>query len=670
MSWNGIERNKLDYILSDLLPVEVSELFSFTQFYYYLLDRNNQKILSNLTEKIKKIRFKGDSKLFVSGWCTKPLKYKILKDSDSKRVMSILQPLSALNVFLFIECYQKDILNYFDANRTFSIRYHRKSTNLFYKKNIGRTIQYFQGNSRHSKKDIIQQTGHYFKIYPYESINSFVDSKIWRCCNFKFKVFAKIDYKSCFDSIYTHAFTWIIERNIVDAKNANNANLFITIDRVFQNINGHSSNGIPVGPEFSRMMAEILLQHIDKAIVSSLDKENIHCDRDYKAFRYVDDIYIFAQHHEILEKIINTYKLIGEKYLLRLNELKISKGNTPCLPKEWLEKARHLADIIGHIFFKGRKEDFAQLPDTDRFLVKSEYIPLDRIKDEITVLVKTHSVERRTIVSFLLSTLLNNIGKKKNGYKLLGPKSLGTAITILDLTFFIYAYHPSFDQTRKIISIISYINSEINFLSNDKSLRELSRLIHSYDFIFNSGNLPDLCDWLPMLREYNIKLAQITENQLLEKVIKLNNPIIWANFLIYAKYSKSYFQEVKTILQNEIERHLEKISSDDPMMFDEFWFVLIFYNCPYLESSTSSKINSVIDSIAPTPTDSSPASVAKQLLYDFLTSSSSNNSPTKDGLFNWGMCKNFSNLVTYRTFQRTLFKQYNKKHLSIYSSLD
>lgn len=140
--------------------------------------------------------------------------------------------------------------------------------------------------------------------------------------------------------------------------------------------------------------------------------------------------------------------------------------------------------------------------------------------------------------------------------------------------------------------------------------------------------------------------------------------------MIYAKYSKSYFQEVKTILQNEIERHLEKISSDDPMMFDEFWFVLIFYNCPYLESSTSSKINSVIDSIAPTPTDSSPASVAKQLLYDFLTSSSSNNSPTKDGLFNWGMCKNFSNLVTYRTFQRTLFKQYNKKHLSIYSSLD
>ena len=33
MGWKGLERNKLDFILTDLLPVEVSELFSFTNFY-------------------------------------------------------------------------------------------------------------------------------------------------------------------------------------------------------------------------------------------------------------------------------------------------------------------------------------------------------------------------------------------------------------------------------------------------------------------------------------------------------------------------------------------------------------------------------------------------------------------------------------------------------------
>ena len=32
------------------------------------------------------------------------------------------------------------------------------------------------------------------------------------------------------------------------------------------NINGKSSNGIVVGPEYSRMIAEILLQQIDKEV--------------------------------------------------------------------------------------------------------------------------------------------------------------------------------------------------------------------------------------------------------------------------------------------------------------------------------------------------------------------------------------------------------------------
>ena len=72
---------------------------------------------------------------------------------------------------------------------------------------------------------IIQQAGNYFKIGPFESINSFADSRVWRMCNFKYKYYAKLDYKACFDSIYTHAFTWIIERNVVDAKDAVNSHL-------------------------------------------------------------------------------------------------------------------------------------------------------------------------------------------------------------------------------------------------------------------------------------------------------------------------------------------------------------------------------------------------------------------------------------------------------------
>ena len=111
MGWKGLERNKLDYILTDLLPVEISELFSFSQFYNFLLEKCKQKELNNLISTMRKNKAEG-KQMFVSNWSTKPLKYRILKGNDTMREMSVIQPFSAINLFLFIECYQKEILNY------------------------------------------------------------------------------------------------------------------------------------------------------------------------------------------------------------------------------------------------------------------------------------------------------------------------------------------------------------------------------------------------------------------------------------------------------------------------------------------------------------------------------------------------------------------------------
>ena len=103
MGWKGLERNKLDYLLTDMLPVEVSELFSFSQFYSFLLNKNNQKRLNSVVELIKKNKAEASKKLFDKGWGTKPLKYNILKGSNSYREMSVINPMSALNVFLFVD---------------------------------------------------------------------------------------------------------------------------------------------------------------------------------------------------------------------------------------------------------------------------------------------------------------------------------------------------------------------------------------------------------------------------------------------------------------------------------------------------------------------------------------------------------------------------------------
>ena len=278
----GLERNRPDYILTDLLPVELSELFSFRPFYDFLLEsKENADILNTLRDEMKKKKVRG-KEIFDNKWSSAPLTYNIMKGVDATRKMSIIQPISALNVWLFIECYQKDILTFFENKSCFSIRYHKKNTGLYYKTKAQKATSYFQRHSKRVDRGIIEQSGEFYNIYPFKLINAFPDSRIWRMCNFEFKYYGKIDYKACFESIYTHSYKWIIERNVIDSKNAHNSHLFIAIDRVLQNINERSSNGLPVGPEFSRMMAEILLQQVDTEIQGALFDENLVILFSYK----------------------------------------------------------------------------------------------------------------------------------------------------------------------------------------------------------------------------------------------------------------------------------------------------------------------------------------------------------------------------------------------------
>jgi len=675
MGWNGMERNRLDFILTDLLPVELSELFTFSPFYSFLLEKQQQETLSSLIDILKTNKAKGNSIMFENGWGTTPLKYNILKNANSTREMSVVQPFSALNLFLFIECYQKDILNFFEEKHCFSIRYHKKSTDLFYKSKAKKATHYFQQQSSRVGKGAIQQVGNYFRISPFESINAFSDSRIWQLCNFKYRYYAKMDYKSCFDSIYTHSYKWIIERNVIDSKSAKNSHLFLTIDRILQNINGLSSNGLVVGPEFSRMVAEILLQQIDSEVIHSLSSNGLIHNKDYAAFRYVDDIFIFADEQMTIDRIIDKYRLLGEKYLLHLNELKLVKGETPCLPKEWLEKTRSLSDLISEFFYKGKKIDFDRLPDDERFLVKIDYIPVDRLKDEIAALMKMHSEDRRTIVSFLLSTLYNNISKKKDGYTLFGKQSTGRAFLLLDFAFYIYAFYPSFDQTRKIISMIAYFCDEIDFKNNDDLRVKLSRLILRYSFVFQKGNLFDLCDWFPFFLEYNISLGVKIENIIIEKATEYNNPIIWSNLLLYSRYYEPFFNATKDKVESVIEKQISCITGKEPFLHGEFWYVLIFHNCPYISASLKNRISNLIDEIkleASMKQSGSiiPSLAVAEMVCGFLQRQSSNANKPEESFFNWKGARNFSEQITYRTYQRTIFKRYRKNKYGLYASLD
>lgn len=245
-------------------------------------------------------------------------------------------------------------------------------------------------------------------------------------------------------------------------------------------------------------------------------------------------------------------------------------------------------------------------------------------------------------------------------------------LLLLDITLYIYAFYPSFDQTRKVISIIAYLNSEVDFKSEEKAKEKLSRTINRYSFIFRSGNIHDLCDWFPLFHEYGIELDTKTECALIEAASKSNDPIIWANLLLYSQYYEPFFKELLERVETVVTKQLSKISDKQPMMQEEFWYVLIFHNCPYISVALRSKMSNLIRGIRPatTRTNCKPSERVTQLICDFLERSSPGGNKPEESLFNWKGVRNFGDQITYRTYQRTVFKRYRKNTYGLYASID
>ena len=663
-SKNNIERNKLDYILTDIMPVEVSELFSYSKFYEYLLSK--QSTLDDIVSQMHAMKAENSETPFSGGkwgnWATSPLKFNILKGTDSIRELNLVQPLSAMNIYFFVECYQKELLDILSNNACFSLRYHRKNSYLFYRRKSKKIVDYFEKISQKVDRAILQQTGAYFKIHKFNSVSSFTNSRLWQQCNFKYRNFAKIDYKSCFDSIYTHAYKWCIEKDTVDSKEASNANLHIVIDRVLQNINGRSSNGLIVGPEFSRMIAEVLLQEIDVEVKHNLVAQGLNAGADYRVFRYVDDIYIFSHTQAHTDLIIKTIERAAQKYLLKFNEFKYLKAYTPVVLSSWLGKARALSDRISALFY--RKQELHDMAEK-KPLLKSGYISVDRIKDDFIYLVNEFPKEQRYIVSFMLSTLLNNISNKKDGYALFEPDKCARAFVLLDLAMYIYSFCPCFEHTQKLISMIVYMDDELQFSKDELNHKKLINLIRRYSFVFEKGNMNDLCNWFLFFHDYSIPLLRSTETIFEKKLREEDNPILWANYLIYSRYHSDYHQEILTWVEEVLQYKVNQIGSKDPLLQKEFWYVITFINCPYISSSVKTALENIVRPMA-TAAETNLANKIKKIIAEFLLQNKSNL------FFCWGYYHfNTSKQLTFRTYQRTLFKQYkNKRSIELYGSLD
>ena len=127
---------------------------------------------------------------------------------------------------------------------------------------------------------------------------------------------------------------------------------------------------------------------------------------------------------------------------------------------------------------------------------------------------------------------------RKDGYLLFEDDKYGKAYVLLDLAMYVYSYCSCFEHTQRIISMLVYFDDELKFKTNEKNYTKLKNLIRRYSFVFEKSNINDICNWFVFLYEFKISFGQTTEDILFKKISIENNPLLWANYLIYSQYDK------------------------------------------------------------------------------------------------------------------------------------
>lgn len=639
------KRNKLDILLTDSRPVELSKIFTLVYFYEYL---NGKKDMIDAFERIKRQLRPNEVEAGIWGaqWHATPLKYHIYKNKYEVREMSLVSPLSMIEMCLFVEGYEKELLT-LSSSDGFSVRKHLVNDNLIYldiKNGKGVTYQ-------HQIEKGMEASGNYFTICPYKYISEFHNSDEWYKFNREYRCFGKIDYSKCFDSVYTHTFTWLVTKNSVDGKEYGKNQYFLNAcDKILQNINGSVTNGIVVGPEFSRTMVEILTQHIDRLVKYKLAADNLIENRDYKICRYVDDIFIFADEEKIVERIIELYRDEAETFHFRLNDQKRLIGRLPYVWFEWKEKVHKVNEYICDTLFSNS--------GNATYIIQYKPKRLSNMKMMYQDLMAQFPEYQAKIASYVLSTIYKNINKEEERSYFQQERLIGMMHYFLDAVFYFYSFSTSYNNTEKVITILDRISDEIP----EEIYRDcLYRVLDEYSTIITKSNIEDITNLILFLNMYNIELPYISENYLMNKVLEGTNPILHAMLLVYTKNNASLHKKTKSAIEDKIEAAISSMYSlDNFFMYEETWWIYIFCNCPLLGRKTKRIIDAKVDEMRRFLESSNShhlAKTAKELVLGFLQ-----DNQYKNKFINWELGKEeLSSLTVFTTYQRTLFNGYNNR---------
>jgi hypothetical protein len=588
--------DKSRILLTELLPYEVPMLFSNEGFYTIFKKHGSKFFEAN----------DGLSKGYGI-----PFNFEIGKsNSGDTRVLSIIHPKNQLE---FIPLYTKyDTLMIHQCSKSpFSLRKISKVAKYYYSPDFVYDEDSLKSSELEVEPDTLDVETKYLKSYfiykPIDLIYKFYEKFEYQRLEQRFSFLMELDISKCFYHIYTHTITWAVKNKESAKKNIGLKSFENTFDKIMRLANYNETNGIIVGPEISRIFAEIILQQVDVDVLGILENKNkFKYGVDFEVRRYVDDYFIFANDEKILEEIKVVFQQKLSFYKLYLNPAKSDIKKTPFLSniavgkwelnktlREFYQKYIIQENVNGKIE-KHLKKIVSPYSDSGYFIkefqciVKRNGLTYDLLSKEIIRYSKSQLIK-----------IFKDESIEKNDE--IVEKFL---LMFFDVVFYAYSLFVNANTTFKVSqmivltckflsdrnpeirdSISSKIFKESNFIltniqrkSKCKSIDTLNLIISlkklGCDFLFNEKRLREL---------FNIdKNEKVKENLLALNYFEIV-------VLLYYIDIKVEYNDLRSDLENVV---LEKFRIvDNP--FDKSEYTLLFFDficCPFVKKELKMNI--------------------------------------------------------------------------------
>ncbi|MDD2005975.1 antiviral reverse transcriptase Drt3b [Pseudomonas putida] len=477
-------------VLSDVLPYEVPIVFSNRYFYRFLCEHDvkfsgskiewisKDSTLDSLVKMLLGIspsvtverdttgafeRSLIDISQTRSEYHSVPFAFFTTHKQDQLRQLALMHPKAQLLVVDFYDQY-KELIIYFTGQSSFSLRSPKRVAGC----------TFIDNRAQIEKQDrldtLVEVSGEnyenlrsFFVYEKFSNVFKFYESKEHLQCERDFKFLTKYDISGCFDGVYTHSLPWAVYGKGYSKVHMSplRESFASKFDSLMQRVNYNETNGILIGPEVSRIFAEIILQSVDSEVLAQLTGKGWRPDEDFKIYRYVDDYFVFYNNEECCYQA----KMLLQEVLKRF-KLSLNKGKEETLSRPMITPISIAKKRISDLFDKALTFKVADDIKDGESLPRGElYINRSSLVTDFKSILSTSGVDYGDVLNYSLSVVERKVGALIDGYekieKLPGlDKSFSKAIeSLLWFVFFVYAVSPKVNTTIKLCRICQRVLS-------------------------------------------------------------------------------------------------------------------------------------------------------------------------------------------------------------------